>query len=147
MNGSMNSNSNMNGSMNSSFNSNFNPNFQQSPQQSVQQQSNGNHNGWVGFGGNTNNQSPPQVQQTNNNMNSNLNSIQGVQGDMLTGMQSGQRDSKNAILGKYKSNASNEFMTSLGQTQGVSKMNPQMMTQMNGMNGMNPMGMNPQMGM
>merc|ERR1719216_37324 len=77
-------------------------------------------------------------------MNTNMNSIQGVHGDMLTGMQSGQRDSKNAILGKYKSNASNEFMTSLGQPQGVSKMNPQMMTQMNGMN---PMGMNPQMGM
>merc|ERR1712228_754351 len=77
--------------------------------------------------------------------NNGLNSIQGggaIQGDMLTGVQSGQRDSKNAILGKYKSNASNEFMTSLGPTQGGSKMNPQMMTQLNGMN---PMGMNPQM--
>merc|ERR1719414_1174599 len=76
-----------------------------------------------------------------------LNGIQGPQvngggGDMLTGVQSVQRDSKNAILGKYKSNASSEFMTSLGPSGG--KMAPQMMTQMNGMN---PMGMNPQMGM
>lgn len=54
--------------------------------------------GWVGFG---NNASPQQPQANG-------------KGDLITGQQAAHRDSKNAILGKYKSNPTNEFMTSLG---------------------------------
>merc|ERR1719295_2221114 len=80
-------------------------------------------NGWVGFQKPSNNTSPP---------------TQNGNSDFLSGKQSAHRDSKNAILGKYKSNPTNEFMTSLGPQNPNAARGGMMMTQLNGMN---PMGM------
>merc|ERR1719433_1208871 len=88
--------------------------------------SNSPSNGWVGFQKPSNNTSPP---------------TQNGNSDFLSGKQSAHRDSKNAILGKYKSNPTNEFMTSLGPQNPNAARGGMMMTQLNGMN---PMGMNQQ---
>jgi len=95
-------------------------------------------NGWVGFQKTANNTAQ---QQPNGSS------------DFLSGKQSAHRDSKNAILGKYKSNPTNEFMTSLGPQNPNAARGGMMMTQLNGMNAMGMaqqpqqmMGMN-QMGM
>jgi len=118
------------------FNPNFNNGFaaQQpvqpiQPQPVAQQPSTAANGNWVGFGNN-----PSSAPQQNGG------------GDMLTGQQAVHRDAKNDILGKYKSNPTNEFMTSLG-PQTAARPNPAMMAPMNGMNamGMSQMGMNPQM--
>jgi len=106
------------------FTPNFNSGFVPQQQPVAPQQNTAANGNWVGFGNN-----PPTAPQQKGG------------GDMLTGQQSVHRDSKNAILGKYKSNPTNEFMTSLG-PQTNARPNPAMMTQMNGMNQMNAMGMN-----
>eukprot|EP01083_Nonionella_stella_P075230 204386_1 len=106
-------------------------NTQQSQAPQRPQQAKQNNTGWVGFG----NGNQQQTQQNGGN------------NDFMSPQV--KRDSKSNILGKYHTNPTNEFMTSLPGQQ-PSGMN---MTQMNnnnmnrmGMNNMNQMGMN-QMGM
>merc|ERR1712151_956983 len=103
----------------------------QQPQQPQPQQTASNNSGWVGFGSNT-----PQNTSAQNN-------------DFLSG-QNQQKNAKSSILGKYHTNPTNEFMTSLpGQNKQMNQMGMGGMNNMNNMNRMNMNGMTQmnQMGM